>query len=200
MGPGDEVVPSLEQLAVHAELIEIQQDGFLVEDAQHDTLAEEHGDDGDAEVVFGTSVAECDAAILWFALLGDVEIRHDFEAADDGIPESVDGGWDAGGAEDAVDAIADGEGVFVGFDVDVGCAFADSFQQQVIDELDDACFLGLFDFTLGGCVEVAGICWGFLVGHCVERVAGDAVVGADELAEVLFVCEDQLDGHSGEEA
>src|SRR5690606_4377899 len=130
VGAVDHRVPALEDVRGHAQVVEAHEDGGLAEEAEDDSLAEERGDDADAEVELDDgaalgAVAEGDASVLWDALLGDVEVGHDLQAADDGRAEAVDGGADVGPLEDAVDAVADDELVLVGLDVDVGGALAD---------------------------------------------------------------------------
>ena len=54
-------------------------------------------------------------------------------------------------AEHPIDAVADHQRVFIGLDVDVRGPLADRLDQQIVDELDDAGFLCLFDLVgVGG--------------------------------------------------
>jgi hypothetical protein len=81
--------PTGQHVPGHAEVVERHHHGRLVEDAQDDALAEEHRDDADAEVVLVDGLPVCaavlegDAPVLGLAFLGDVEVRHDLEPADD---------------------------------------------------------------------------------------------------------------------
>jgi hypothetical protein len=171
--------------------------GRLVENAEYDALAEEHRDDADAQIELVAREAEADPTVLRLAFLGDIQIRHDLEAAGDRVAESVDRCWHARLAQDAVDAIANVEEVLVGLDVDVGCPLANGFEEQVVHQLDDAGFLGGVEFLrlAIGDAEFRGL----VRGQLVERVAGHAVVGPDELANVALVSEHQLDRHPGEQ-
>ena len=65
---------------------------------------------------------------------------HDFEAGDDG---GGHGPWGVHGfEEDAIDAVADDEAFFVGFDVDIGGALFDGVEDEEIDKADDGAFAG----------------------------------------------------------
>jgi len=135
-------------------------------------------------------VAQRDAAVLRLALLGDVEVRHDLQAAHNRVAEARDGRRDARLGEDAVDAVADRKLVLVRLDVDVRRAFADRLDEQVVDEADDARFLRF----LGVVARDRGVeLGGDFARERVERVAGDAVAGADELLEVALVGEGEFD-------
>src|SRR6185295_4080612 len=82
--PPDERVHVLERLPGHADLRQVQEHGGLVQQAHHDALAERGGDGGDADVDVPAGELDPDAAVLGQALLGDVELRHDLHAAQDG--------------------------------------------------------------------------------------------------------------------
>ncbi len=153
MGALDHRVPRVVDVLGHAEVVERHEHGALVEHAENHALAEQHGDDADTQIelfdlAVAVAAAERDPAVLWLALLGDVEVRHDLEPADDRRGEPVDGLRDAGALQHAVDAVAHREFVLVGLDVDVGRPLADRLDEQVVDELDDARLLGLLDLVL----------------------------------------------------
>ena len=63
----------------------------LVQDAEHDLLAEDGGKGADAQVDGPLHDADLDAPVLRHAPLGDVEIGHDLQAGDDGGLHAVGG-------------------------------------------------------------------------------------------------------------
>ncbi len=114
-GPGDQndAVRQLDQLAelgvdvlVHAHAAQREVHPFLVEDTHHDAFAVQHGNDGQADVDFAARDFELDAAVLRHALLGDVEPRHDLQAADDRGLKAIDLRRHRLQLQHAVDAIA----------------------------------------------------------------------------------------------
>ena len=76
-----------------------------------------------------------DPAVLGQALLGDVHVGHDLDPGQHRVLElhrQVHGL-----VEDAVDAVADAEGLLVGLEVDVARALLDGLDEDVVDEGDD---------------------------------------------------------------
>ncbi len=67
----------------HAELLEAEQRGAAVQQAQHHRLAVEHRDDRDAHVHLALGDPQLDAPVLRQALLGDVQPAEDLQARDD---------------------------------------------------------------------------------------------------------------------
>lgn len=80
--------------------------------------------------------------------------------------------------------------MLVRLDVNVGGAFVDGFDEQIMDEPDDGGFLGLLDL-------VGGPRGGWGISRCgvesLEGVSPDAEVGADEGVEFLLIGEDEID-------
>jgi hypothetical protein len=103
---------ALERLREHAELLELDHDLALVEDAHDDLLAVGGGQRGDAQVDRLARDLERDAAVLRDAALGDVEVGEDLDARDDG-GTALDG-TGGGLLEHAVDAVADPHLVLAG--------------------------------------------------------------------------------------
>ena len=68
--------------AVHAEARKVEPPGLLVEDAQDHPLAVAGRDRRYADIDRLAGHPQCDAPILWQALFGDVELRHDLHARD----------------------------------------------------------------------------------------------------------------------
>ena len=99
-------------------------------------LAVRGGHDGDAEVDGAAGDAQLEAAVLRHALLGDVELRHDLDAADDrGVMALVDRLERF--VEHAVDAVLDDHLVVARLDVDVRGAALDGVEDDGVDQLDD---------------------------------------------------------------
>ena len=80
--------------------------------------------------------AQAEAAVLRHALLGDVELRHDLEPADDRVVVPLVERLD-GGVEHAVDAVLGEHLAVLGLDVDVGGAALDRAEDQRVDEAHD---------------------------------------------------------------
>ncbi len=79
----DQLVPRLEQIVGHPQLLQVELHDRAVQNSQHDALAE-HGRQGrDPDVDFVAAQSELDPAVLRQPPLGDVEIRHDLDAARD---------------------------------------------------------------------------------------------------------------------
>ena len=72
---------TLQVVLAHAELVEVEADVAAVEHAHDDALAEHRRQHADAEVDRLVVDVQLDAAVLRHAPLGDVEVRHDLDAA-----------------------------------------------------------------------------------------------------------------------
>ncbi len=66
----------------HAELVELDDHRFLVEDAHHDALAVDARQRHHAQVDVAAVDHQPDAPVLGQALLGDVQLGHDLDARD----------------------------------------------------------------------------------------------------------------------
>src|SRR5665213_930350 len=126
----------------HADVGEVKDHAALVKQTHDDAFAVDHGDDRHTNVYFAVLHAHLDTAVLRHALLGDVETGHDLDAAEDGGLEAVDLGVQRLCLQNAVDAIADAQGTFFRLNVDVAGALVGGFDQDFVDQLDDAGFLG----------------------------------------------------------
>ena len=144
VGPGDQqdAVRLVDQLVhqllgarIHAERIQLEAAGLLVEQTQHHALAVTGGDRRHAHVDRAAGDAQRDAAVLRQALLGDVELRHDLDARDhqrrDGAARLQHF------AQHAVDAEAHDQAVLERLDVNVGGVVLDRLRQDRVDQLDD---------------------------------------------------------------
>ena len=94
------------QLGRHAELRKPNAASAAVEEAEDDRLAEHRRHSGDADIELARLEADADAVVLRAAALGDVELREELDARDDGVVEL--GRRFQSREEDAVDADAGG--------------------------------------------------------------------------------------------
>ena len=107
-----------------------------LEDADGEVLAVHAGDRGEAQVDgLAAGGLEAGAAVLRQPPLGDVEVAHDLEAADDAGLQLL--GELAHLVQHAVDAAADVERVLRRLEVDVGRVHAGRVGEQRVDDLDD---------------------------------------------------------------
>ena len=119
---------SCQRVRAHAEPLQLQPPGLLVEQAQHHALAVAGGQGGDAHVHRPAAEAQRDAAVLRQAFFGDVELRHDLDARHHrGVQRALRLDHVA---QHAVDAEAHHRARFEGFDVDVRGAVAQRLGEQ----------------------------------------------------------------------
>ena len=155
------------------------------------------GHDGDAEVDEAALVADAEAAVLRDAALGDVELAHDLDAAENGgVMLAGDGRH--GGLQHAVDAVLDDHRIVVGFDVNIGGAALESGEDGGVDQADDGADVFFAGQLLDGDVFV-GV---FVAG---EHVEGEAFAGFVEHALRLLGLLEQVGdlrerGHAGNDA
>src|SRR5262249_32161380 len=83
VGLVDDVAELLDQVLFHADLIEIERHRRAVEHADDHALAKHGGQDANAQIDRVAADVEFDAAVLGESAFGDVEVRHDFDAAGD---------------------------------------------------------------------------------------------------------------------
>src|SRR5439155_12038869 len=126
----------------HAEMLGAQDRVAAVEDSQHDRFAVDHRDDRDADVDLAAGDFELDAAVLRQALFGDVQVRQNLDAADDGGVEAADGAGHVGLDQHAVDAVAKTQLVLERLDVNVGGAGFNRLGEDLVHETDDRGVLG----------------------------------------------------------
>ena len=81
---------------------------------------------------------QIDAAVLRQAALGDVHVRHDFQARDDGRLQHAQLRRHRDFVQDAVDAVTNAQIVLQRLDVNIRGALDDRFADDLVDELDDA--------------------------------------------------------------
>src|SRR3954453_8127698 len=137
----DELAELEEHLLVEAEDVEAQAlevgvHRLLVQDTDDRILAVRGGDDGDAEVDGAAGDAQLEAAVLRDAFLGDVELRHDLDARNDGAVVALVDRIERF-VEHAVDAVLDDDFVVSRLDVNVRGAALDGVEDDGVDQLDD---------------------------------------------------------------
>ena len=182
-----------DRLRLEAELVEVERDLAAVENAQHDAFAMRRRQGRDAEVDVDAANGQLDAAVLRQASLGDVEPGHDLDARGDGGLQS--GRQRFGGAQRAVDAIADLHGLERGLDVNVGRARFDGVGDDLVDPPDDRRLIG--DVAQPLQVEFAGVIGaGVVVGER-NAVLLRAIEGRPGLFELRGRGEAQFDLEAG---
>ena len=147
-----------QRLRFEAELGHVEAQIFLVEQPEHDLLAPQRRQRGNAEVELLLLAADLhlqhDAAVLRQPLFADVELRHDLEARGDGVFQFQRRIHDR--LQNAVNAEADAELFFVRLHVNVAGAALHGVGEHQVHELDDGSFIGCFfqlpelDFVLFG--------------------------------------------------
>jgi hypothetical protein len=130
---GDGVHEVLLRLLLEAELGQVEGQVPLVQDTEHDLLAEDHREGGDPEIHHPVLHPQLDAPVLGNPSLGDVEVRQDLDAG-------RDPGLHLHGRlhhlhERPVDPVADPYLLLVRLDVDVGGPLQHGVGEEAVDEL-----------------------------------------------------------------
>ena len=136
----DHLAEQLERVAGHAEFGERDAAVLLVEQAEHDALAAQRRHGRDAHVDLAILQPQPDAAVLRQPPLGDVQLGHDLEAADDRGGEMRR--RRRRGLQHAVHAIAHAQSVRVPLEVHVRRARLEPFDQQQVHEPHDRRLVG----------------------------------------------------------
>ena len=140
MRAADDVADEAQVVRGDADAVEAEHHGGLVEQADGDALAVRGGHGGDAHVDLLAGDLAANTTVLRQALLGDVEAGHDLDAGDDAGEVRLGGALDL--VEDAVDAVADGDLLVAGLDVDVAGLLLGGVEDEAVDEADDRGVLG----------------------------------------------------------
>ena len=107
-------------------------EGALIQHADHEFFAVDGGQRGDAEVVIGAVDGHADAAVLRDAAFGYGDSRKNFQTGADGRV-TFDGEFRTH-LQIAVDTVADFDGLFKGFDVDIAGAEGNRLFDDGIDQ------------------------------------------------------------------
>ena len=133
-----------QRLLLETELGHIQAEVFLVQQPEHDLLAPQRGQSGDAEIELLFLAADLhlqhDAAVLRQPLFADVELGHDLEPRSDGVLQFQRRIHDQ--LQNSVNAEADAEFLFVGLHVNVAGAALHRIGEHQVHQLDDGSFVG----------------------------------------------------------
>ena len=131
---------------LEAELGHVEAQIFFVEQPEHDLLAPERGQSGNAEIELLFLAANLhlqhDAAVLRQPLFADVELGHDLEARSDGVLQFQRRIHDR--LQHAVNTEADTKFFFVRLHVNVAGAALHGIGEHQVHELDDGSFVGRF--------------------------------------------------------
>ena len=131
---------SVRACGLEAQLGHVELEVALVQEAQDHFLAEQGGKGGDPVIHLPAAHLDLDAAVLGQPPLGDVQLGHDLDPGGDGGLEAGRRLHDL--VQDAVDAVADPEGLLVRLDVDVRGPLLDGVGEDQVHQLDDRGILG----------------------------------------------------------
>src|SRR5262249_13605621 len=118
-----------------AQFFETEERSALVQDTHHHALAVERRYGGDADIDLAAAHPQADPAVLGQAPLGDIHLRKDLDAGDDGGLEPLRRRRRL--AQHAVNAVAHFELPLERLDVDVAGALLHGLVDEHVDELDD---------------------------------------------------------------
>src|SRR2546428_462059 len=122
------------------ELGQVSLQRLLVEESEHDALADDRREDRDPEIDLARLLAELDASVLRQAPLGAVEVRHDLEARDERRLDPL--GRRHHFVQDAVDPVPDPLSPVARVDVDVGGPPLHPVEQDRVHQPDDGHLVG----------------------------------------------------------
>ena len=125
---------------LHAELAQVQEKALPAQDAEAHRLPMLGGHDGDAQIVFLVAGLHRDAAVVRQALFGDVQAGHDLEPGDHRGVQVAHVRRHRHRLQDAVDPVAQPDGVGIGLEVDVRGSEPQRFLQDLVHERRDGGF------------------------------------------------------------
>ena len=167
-----------------AEVVEIA--GGAIQQAHDDAFAVERGQGGNAQIDFAADDFDLDAAILRQAPLGDIQLGHQLEAADDGGLEFARRRFLV--EEHAIHAEAHAEFLLERLDVNIAGALLDGLGDHGVDQADDGSLARhvaqVFEIGAGLLVVALGV--GALFGFAVIPVDGveDFLLGGERGADL----------------
>ncbi len=159
-----------------AQIVEIA--GRTVEQTHDDAFAEQRRQRGNAEIDLAAENADLDAAVLRQAAFGDVELRHQLQARDDG-------GFQFARRlllieEHAIHAEADAEFLLERLDVNVAGALLDGLRDHGVDQPDD----GRFARHVAQVFEIVFVAAGEI--GCGGLAVAFAVIAVDRVENILL--------------
>ena len=135
MRAGDQSIHLLKQRGRHAEGQQVEIDAVFIEQTQHHAFAVARRQGGDAHVDGASANAQRHATVLRNALFGDIKARHHLNARDQQRGEAALGAQDF--AQYAVDAKANLQVAFIGFDMNIRCFLFDSLGEHGVNQADN---------------------------------------------------------------
>ncbi len=191
VGLGDHAIDEAAVGLAHPEADEVERERALVEQSHHHALAVERRHRGDADVDLAALEAQGDVAVLGNVALGDVHVRHDLHATDEGGLKML--GRLRLGDQHAIDAVLDPQIALERLDVHVGGPRLDRLEQQQVHQIDERRLLGhpVDVFRIDGVEVVLDLRSRepALVGEALRHAGGGGAVG-----EPHHVCERRLLG------
>ena len=164
-----------------AELVEVEHDGFAIQQAHHHRFAMRGWNSAHAQVEFLALHAQHDAAVLRQTPFRDVELGHDLDARDHRCGQVRRRRFDF--LEHAVHAQSHLQPILERLDVDVGRARFDRALDDQIHQPDDRRFGG----EIAQVFDIVGIGHGGLVADvlhdCAHRAAATPVVALDQIGD-----------------
>ena len=130
----DQVVQRRQHAGSHAQGLQPQASGLLVQQAHHHPFAVAGGHGGDANVDRPPGYPQGDAAVLGQAFLGDIQLRHDLDPRHQRRVQRLARRDHV--AQGAVDPVAHLRMGLEGLDVDVAGLIARGLGQQRVDHAD----------------------------------------------------------------
>src|SRR6266849_4611763 len=118
---------------IEAETLEFFGESFLVQHAKNGVFAMAGGHNGDAQVNVAAFVLHAEAAVLWDAPFGDVQIAENLDAGKNGGVPFLGNGLH-GVLKNAVDAVLDGDFGVAGLDVNITGAACERGEDDGFDE------------------------------------------------------------------
>jgi len=131
----DQLLEVAEVCLGHAQRLQVEGQGILVEESQHDTFAGEDRERTDTHVQFLVAELHVGTAVLRETAFGNVQAADQFNTGCDGGELVQRAAHDL--AEHTVDTAADHDRVFAGFHVDIAGAVFKGACENVVHKADD---------------------------------------------------------------
>ena len=162
VGPSDDVLEPAVVVFGESEVADADFDAVPIENSHHDRLAPVCWQDADPEVEFFLAGTGLDPPVLGSSFFGDVHFGHDLDSRDNRGQKSP--GWAVTFDQHTVNAVADADAVFEGFDMDIAGPHRDRFGDDQVNQPDDR---GAVLVTFGGGLGLGHLCLGEIdLGFC----------------------------------